>query len=305
MNVLIISLSSTIQRTLLFDEFAIEKVNRSKTYIEDASGKALNTARVMTQLASNSCEVICSIGRTNKKRFINLIKKDKLKIHPFIIPGNTRECWTLLSETGATTEVVADEPQTNFDSIKFEIKLLKKIKNTIKTKNFDMVLLLGSSTKFYSTEIYKNIAKILKEYNLPFLADFHGYSLSNIPKEYFPNFIKINIDEYINTFCQDNKEALLKSEELLQKSIKQNSEAYNSTFIITRGTKSTIAVHKSIIYEVPIIKTEVINTTACGDSFNAGFVYEFIKSNDFHKSLIAGTHCASLNAKNIRPGSIK
>ena len=45
-------LSAGIQKTVSFESFASGEVNRSKSYRYDASGKAINSARVLTQLIS-------------------------------------------------------------------------------------------------------------------------------------------------------------------------------------------------------------------------------------------------------------
>ena len=47
---LAICLSSTIQRTVVFENLALENVNRSKKYRMDASGQAVNSARILNEL---------------------------------------------------------------------------------------------------------------------------------------------------------------------------------------------------------------------------------------------------------------
>ena len=47
MKILCICLSTTIQRTLQFNNFVKDSVNRSESFVENASGKALNTARIL------------------------------------------------------------------------------------------------------------------------------------------------------------------------------------------------------------------------------------------------------------------
>ena len=70
-KILCICMSSTIQRTVSFDAITLEKVNRSKHYRQDASGKAVNSARVLEQLESQP-----SRG----------------------FPENAGPCWTVLQE---------------------------------------------------------------------------------------------------------------------------------------------------------------------------------------------------------------
>ena len=50
MKILCICLSSTLQRTISFKELKLTEVNRSQHYRLDASGKAVNSARVLNQL---------------------------------------------------------------------------------------------------------------------------------------------------------------------------------------------------------------------------------------------------------------
>ena len=52
-KILCVCLSSTLQRTISFSQLKLTKVNRSEHYRQDASGKAVNSARVLTQLEKN------------------------------------------------------------------------------------------------------------------------------------------------------------------------------------------------------------------------------------------------------------
>ena len=71
-KILCICLSSTIQRTINFNNIRLEKVNRSTSYRMDASGKALNSARVLSQLEKDCVQVICPVGEKNKDLFVEL-----------------------------------------------------------------------------------------------------------------------------------------------------------------------------------------------------------------------------------------
>ena len=57
--------------------------------------------------------------------------------------------------------------------------------------------------------------------------------------------------------------------------------------------------------DFPVEKISPVNTTACGDSFSAGYLYEFLETGDFETALAKGTWCAARNAENIRCGSIE
>ena len=61
---------------------------------------------------------------------------------------------------------------------------------------------------------------------------------------------------------------------------------------------------ESGLLRLPVASVKALNTTACGDSFNAGFIYEYLKSKNFEQALKKGTWCAARNAESEAPGSI-
>ena len=77
---LCICLSATIQKTVNFKNVQLEKVNRSLNYILDASGKAVNSARVLNQIEAGCVSVVCPLGKENSAEFLKLAEKDNLNV---------------------------------------------------------------------------------------------------------------------------------------------------------------------------------------------------------------------------------
>ena len=295
MKILCLCLSATIQRTLSFENFELNKVNRTSVFREDASGKALNSARVLNQIEKNCAVAFCPLGTENEARFMELAKRDEIEVHAIHFPGKVRECWTILSDNGSTTEIVADENADSeieqFEIEKIELEFLKNFKSEI--KNYDALLFAGSTPSLWHKRLNQKICEIAKNENKFILADFCGEALISTlenPKS-IPDVIKINLKEKEKTFGGEDILSL--------------SKKYGCTFVITRGKESTIAAHNGEFYEWETENVEVVNTTACGDSFDAGFLFEFLATNDFERALKKGTNCAARNAKSIVPGSIK
>lgn len=302
-KILCLCFSSTIQRTITFENLTLEKVNRSKKYRQDASGKAVNSARVLNQLEKDCAVTICPLGKENLNLFLNLAQKDDLNVLYAEIPGFTRECWTLLdSEKNTTTELVVSEPsplENEKDAVrKAEIRLLKLFTEALPQS--DAVLLAGSRPSFWSEDLYSTVAGIAKDNNKIFLADFIKKDLTSTLNNAVPDIVKINDDEFRQTFGFENL-----SEEELKNSITQKSLEYKNIFVVTRGTKSTLAADNGVFFECETEKVNAVNTTACGDSFNAGFLYEFLKSKDIQAALKKGTWCAARNAESEIPGSVR
>ncbi|MCR4741927.1 MAG: hypothetical protein K5866_03530 [Treponema sp.] len=299
---LCICFSATMQRTITFESLKLENVNRSKKYRLDASGKALNSARVLAQLEKDCATAFAPLGKKDYKDFLELAVEDGIKMQYLQIPGKTRECWTLLdSQAATTTELVVGEPaiQRLPDFIKNEEKLIStEIPKMI--KEADAVLLAGSRPSGWSQNIYPQIAKEAQAQGKIFLADYIGDDLINTLKVSTPTIIKINDQEFCKTY---NLQYPIEEEKLKEAIISQSRQLGN-IIIITRGVKSTFASKNGEFVECPSEKVKALNTTACGDSFNSGFIYEYTNTGDFESALKKGTWCAARNAERECPGSI-
>lgn len=296
---LCVGLSPSIQRTVSFDSVVKNSVNRSSEYRFDASGKAANSARVLNQLEKNSARLICPLGAENISFFKKLAERDGLAVNPVEIPGRTRECWTLLDVSdGGTTELVAEEPCVSSVFGEAEEKLFEIVR--FEVKNADAVLVAGSSPASWKKETVPYIAKIVSQSKKVFLADYWGKTLLDTIEFCVPNIIKINEEEFLNTFGTKTS----RSDGDFRHLVSDKSIELGCILVVTRGEKSTFAADKGNFVEFPVEKIKTVNTTASGDAFSAGFLYEYLKSKDFLKSLERGTWCAARNAESKIPGSI-
>lgn len=296
-KILCLCLSSTIQRTVTFENLLLENVNRSKSYVEHASGKAINSARVLNQLQKGCVKAICPLGEENYNHFLNLAKNDDLPIDYVLIPGSTRSCWTLLNSSNhTTTELVVGEPAEEKQD-KAEVKFLKLFYENL--MEADAVLLAGSRPAIWSEDLYATISGMTKDNNKFLLADFTGKDLLTTLKTAIPDVIKINDEEFCQTFACSREEAGLK-EALIQK-----SKDLNNIIVVTRGKDSTLAAKKGQLFECECEKILPVNTTACGDSFNAGFLFEYLQNEDFEAAIKKGNWAAARNALSVIPGSIQ
>ncbi len=287
-------MSATYQRTVVFEKLALEKINRSKHYGLYASGKAVNSARVLAQLEKGSAVTVCPLGQKNSAEFIELAERDGLDLWYVDSPGKIRECWTLLdSNAGTTTELIAGEPVPEGDFSACEIKFLKLI--TEKLEECDAMLLAGSRQGKWSPDIYAVLCGIALDKKKLVLADFIGDELKAALKSAVPSIVKINGDEFKATFGLPAN----------RQNICSKSLEYNNIFIITRGIDSTLAACRGDFFECPTLKVKAVNTIACGDSFNAGFLHEYLNTGDIQKALEKGTWCAAQNAMSEVPGSIQ
>ncbi|MFQ9695918.1 MAG: carbohydrate kinase family protein [Zhenhengia sp.] len=66
--------------------------------------------------------------------------------------------------------------------------------------------------------------------------------------------------------------------------------------VVAKLVKRLIAVKDGHIYEAASYSVEAIDTTGAGDSFNAGFVYGFLKGKSIEEALKYGNACGGLSA---------
>lgn len=301
MKILCVCLSATIQRTIQFYSFEVNNVNRTKNWREDASGKALNAARVLNQLEPGCSTALCPVGNTNADHFLVLASRDNnLYVHPIYIEGNTRECWTILdTKNGTTTEVISDEDcdLQHIAGAEAELDLIENIREYMAT--YDALLFAGSRPTVWSANICLRICEVAQKAGKIILADFKGKDMHSVLQSCVPNIIKINEEEFISTFDET-----IKSEDDLEKAIAKKSEELKNIIVVTRGEKDTLAAEKGKSYRAKTENIKVVNATACGDAFSAGFLHEYLLTKDVGKSLAEGTRCASLNAQTVIPGSL-
>ncbi len=294
-----VCLSSTLQKTITFKRFTQEQVNRSETYEIHASGKAVNSARVLNQLEKGFCEVVCPLGERNAARFMELAERDGLVIHGIMIPGFTRECWTLLDrERHGTTELVVSEPVLKDDVSLQTENLLAAVAGCL--EHCEALLLAGSRPGIWPEDLSAEICKMAYDAGKLVMADFWGPDLQRTLKLCTPQIIKINEEEFCGTFGY----SFPQNEEMLQQLISEESRKLSDIIVVTRGKHSTFAAEKGTIYTEPVHEVTVVNSTACGDSFSAGFLYEYLKTGRMQESLFKGTWCAARNAERVCPGSI-
>jgi sugar/nucleoside kinase (ribokinase family) len=71
--------------------------------------------------------------------------------------------------------------------------------------------------------------------------------------------------------------------------------------VIKRGGKGAIARRERDTWQVPAIRVEVKDTTGAGDSFNAGFLYAYLKNLSMEECLRYGNITGGLSVMNTGP----
>lgn len=300
-TVLAVGLSPGIQKTILFPDITAGGVNRSRSYRLDASGKAVNAARVLLQLGGNSIQCVCPLGRDNGELFMSLARMDGLEVIPVWTGGNVRYCYTLIEEnSGCITELVVGEPVLPSDTPPVEIfraELDARLRCT------DFLVIAGSIPAPWPEGIYSSLIATARTAGIPVLADFQGAELRRCLDSTVPDIIKINAQEFIATLTDLDPSAVIRDDELGDL-VASTSRSHGCTIIVTRGLASTVCGTSGPVRYFPVTPVTAVNTIGCGDAFNAGVVHTLLAGGKLEQAVEEGHRCASANARSIRPGSV-
>jgi len=292
-DVLAVGLSPAIQKTVLFDDFNINEVNRSQSYYTDAAGKCVNVARVLTQ-ASVSAHCLTVAGRGNILEFESLCDRDGISLSTVETSGRVRTCTTIVNQNNCEcTELVVNEPELiSADEERLFIERYEKILPSIQK----VVVISRSSLSGFSIAVIPQLVRKAKEQGLVVVADYKGEDLINSfqSAEICPDYVKINEEEFFSTFGGKNLKIEL---------INQNM-AKGCSFIISRGSDSTIAVENGVILEIENSDVNTVNAIGCGDAMTAGFASAIVMGEGFENAILKGRDFAALNVQSIHPGWI-
>lgn len=286
-KVLTICLSPVIQKTLIFKNITIGSVNRTNEYYKSISGKGINVSRALRNKGV-SIQHLTQLGGYSKKWFLQQAKKEGLKISWVNSYSEIRNCYTLLDSPKETTELVEETPKVHKKTNK---KLISKMKSIVK-KN-DIIVISGSKAKGYSDNIIPGIVKIAKANKKCIVLDIVGEDLRR-SLQYNPDYIKINKDEFYETFNDSFSN--------VSKELKKNG----TTIIITDGINEILYRNDLEVKKyTPNINNSPVNTTGCGDTFCAGMVYSLINNGSIDDLIKTGAKWGYLNSMTIIPGDVK
>ena len=298
MRTLVVCLNPTFQHTLLFNAFSIGEVNRASEHYLDASGKGMNSARILTQLGHKAI-LLTHLGGNRKHEMLELCAKDGVEVRWADSHSDIRTCTTILCQ-GNATELVEEpypvDPGTD--------PLIRSL-FTQALDEVDALIITGTRAPGYSTSLYADFVREAKERNLFVLLDLKGEDLKAcLP--YRPDVIKPNLSEAVHTFLSLSVGEQEETEHL-QPAIRSTLEEiylrYGTITVLSRG-KQEMWVQGPTFFTVPIERVEAVNTIGCGDSLGAALTASLYTSTNLQQAAIYATNIATMNAKTIHPGSI-
>lgn len=103
------------------------------------------------------------------------------------------------------------------------------------------------------------------------------------------------IISYVDIFFINEMEAINYSRcQTVEEAIKKFSK-YCNNIVVKMGSKGSISYKNGEIETANAYKVKAVDTTGAGDSFNAGYVYGFLRGEELKKCLEYGNACGALS----------
>lgn len=277
MKVLTVCLSPTFQKTLVFNSFREDEVNRSSEYMLSVAGKGINVSRTLLRLGTGT-EHLTHLGGPRVEEFLSYCSSYGIPVLYAKTESPVRTCVTVINkEKGTSTELVEESRPVEEGT---EERLLALYSKEI--GRFDAVTVSGNKAAGYSARLYPELVRIAKEEGKLMVLDARGADLlSSVP--YGPDIIKPNLSEFASTFLGLKGLAEGDANESLRESAGETArklyQDYGIRTVISRGRFDTWCYDGKAFESIPVPKAEapVVNTTGCGDTLTGAMTHALLQ----------------------------
>ncbi len=301
---LCICLNPTLQRTIVFSGWKRGEVNRAEAGRLDASGKGVNTARIIHQYEDKRFDSIhlTHAGGPEAGLFLRYCESDGLTVEA-VEGGSVRTCTTLIDNDGTVTELI--EPSVPVDrSAAAELKR----RFSALLPGSSAVVISGSAAPGYPGELFSEFCREASEISIPVVADYRGKMLLE-SLFHKPAAVKINLMEFAATFGipgaedageqGDDRKIVEAAWPLLER-----LERDGIPVVLSRGSKETLYVSSGERRMVQVPAVRAVNTIGCGDAFTAGLAMAVASGESIERGIELGHSLAGRNAVLIKPGAL-
>ena len=292
--ILVVGLSPAWQRTLVFDEIVLGRVNRARRVSETASGKGINVARVASILGA---EVrLLTVAGGARGRLLQLdLKRQGLSAHVVPVQADTRVCQTLLGR-GSATELVEEAGPLSAA----EARAVMRAFDT-EVRGAELVVLTGTVPPGCGAEFYARLVEECRCRAARVLIDAQETQLRNALRRK-PFLVRINRQELAaatHVDC-DQRTGVRRALDRLMRGGPQWA-------VISDGAKAVYIDEKhgnrTRILTPPHAKPK--NSTGSGDAMMAGIAVGLMRGRSVLDAVQFGMACGAANAITAEPGFLR
>ena len=265
------------------EDFRLGETNRTSKELIFPGGKGINVSIVLSNLGLDTTALGFLAGFTGEEIRRLIIEKG---IRNEMIPidnGFSRINVKLRSKQ--ESELNGMGPVINEEAIR---KLYEKLD---KLSEEDILCLSGSIPSSMPATMYSDIMEYLKDRKIRIVVDATKDLLKNVLK-YKPFLIKPNNHELGELFDVE----LSKRDEIEPYARKLQEMGARNVLVSMAGEGAVLLDENGKVYESAAPKGKLVNSVGAGDSMVAGFIYGYLKYQDYEKAFKYGLSTGSASA---------
>lgn len=280
-----ITLNAAIDQIYRLDCLAVGGVNRISDMHQDAGGKGLNVAKVLTSLGAG-VDAGGFLGGSNGEKIRRLVKEKGIPEQFIQIAGESRVCLTVMeTSTGKGTELLEGGPVISEEEWKSMLDWLR-----VKSNQTKWFALSGSLPNGLPDDAYAQMIDIINANGAKVVLDTSGIAL-RYGIEAKPFAIKPNEQEFAGMVGEESL-----SMERMRKEGCRLVEQGIGHVCLTLGEKGALFCNRSGSFQAEAPRIDLKNPVGSGDAFIGGLLYGFSSFEEDVKTYKRAIACGSVNA---------
>jgi len=279
-----VTLNPAVDYTVGVENYQEGMVNRTSYENITAGGKGINVSVILTRLGTETSALGFCGGFTGKMLLRMLDDMEVNNDFIYVPEGSTRINIKLKTDSRET--------EINGRGCSIDSESLERLYHRLDDiKKGDFLVLAGSIPKSLPPDIYVSIAGKVKNHGVNTIIDASGELLLK-SLELNPFLVKPNnfeLGEIFGTEINTREQAVIYAEKL------QKMGALN-VLVSLAGKGAVLVCSSGEVFSSPAPSGEVKSSVGAGDSMVAGFIYGYIKSENFSEAFRYGISAGSATA---------
>jgi tagatose 6-phosphate kinase len=290
--ILCLNLNAAIDKTIVVDSFALDKIHRSEKVVALAGGKGCNVARALSKMGKMPV-VSGWVGGFAGKFIEDELNKEGIATD-FVETGfESRTCTSILDQENQTmTEIYEKGEAVPEEKIEAFVARFTEI-----VGNYRAITLSGSLPPGVPSNIYARLIQIACAAGIPTYLDSSKKALRDgIAAQ--PFLVKPN-EEEISALLDEKPGS---SVHQLATATQTIASRYTTTVVLSLGERGALVSDGERVIQAQPPKVDAISAVGSGDSMLAGFVAAFSEGMDLEEAIKSGVAAGTANTLTLGAG---
>lgn len=298
--IITITLNPSVDRLYHLNQLQVGQLNRVELIQKMVGGKGINAARVASLL---NVETIATgfLAGENGQYITKQAKLDQYQMEFLTIPGETRNCFTLIQKDQQKTEINENGPTIELADVG---RFLDRLRCLLVKNQITAVSINGSLPKTLPLNFYNNLLEVIKAVDpeIKVILDTSGEALiAGLSNEILPDFIKPNeneLAELLNLNVTTNPKLI--KEEIQASFLKEIPQ-----IIVSLGGAGALIKQENHYYQFSFSPVKVINTEGSGDALVGGLLAAIDKKYHTKQMMKYAIAAGTANAMEVKTGFVQ